>query len=129
MLYVYARPGCLFCQQVSDLLTEAGVEHVKRMIVDVDEQQRLVEAAGARSFPLVFRDEEYIGGFTHILHLHSHNRLQSLNESDSMTHRDSTLPTTPVEAGETQPPPRISATDTVRQHLAGFAAWNKYKGN
>lgn len=68
---VYRRPGCMFCKQVEDMLTEDRVSFDSIEIEDKGEQERISQRHGALSFPLVMVDERYIGGFTHIVQLHA----------------------------------------------------------
>ena len=75
---VHTRPLCLFCAQVIDMLREAKVPFEEIEIVDRQEQERLVTQHGALSFPLVLAGDKYIGGFTHIVRLHSSGRLGRL---------------------------------------------------
>lgn len=74
---VYRRPGCMFCEQVEEILTENDIPYRSLEISERDEQERLSRQHGALSFPLVLVDDAYIGGFTHIVQLHSEGRLRA----------------------------------------------------
>lgn len=80
-ILVYSRPGCMFCMQVEDLLTDAGVRFRALEISSREEQDGLMSRHDARSFPVVLVDGKYLGGFTHIVKLHSEGRLATLARS------------------------------------------------
>ena len=72
---VYTRTGCMFCKQVEDMLLEANIVFRSELVEDRDEQDRLCQRYGAISFPLVLSGSRYVGGFTHVVKLHSEGRL------------------------------------------------------
>ncbi len=74
---VYRRPGCMFCAQVEEILTEANIRFESREISDRHEQDRLTREHNALAFPLVMVDDSYLGGFTHVVQLHSEGRLRA----------------------------------------------------
>src|SRR5262249_48606983 len=78
---VYTRPGCIFCHQVQELMRDAGIRFRVALIEDRAQQEELVVRHAARSFPIVLVDGVYLGGFTHVVHLHSSGRLARLGES------------------------------------------------
>lgn len=67
----------MFCKQVEDMLTEDRVSFESIEIEDKAEQERISQRYGALSFPLVMVDDHYVGGFTHIVQLHSEGRLRA----------------------------------------------------
>lgn len=81
---VYTRPRCLFCHQVLDLLRLAKVEFHQIEIADRAEQDGLIAQYNAASFPLVIVQGTYIGGYAHVLHLHSKNYLSKLSGSEEL---------------------------------------------
>ena len=72
---VYTRTGCMFCKQVEDMLLEANIVFRSELVEDRDEQDRICQRYGAISFPLVLSGSRYVGGFTHVVKLHSEGRL------------------------------------------------------
>ncbi len=76
---VYTRPLCLFCHQVLELLNRARVVYQRVDVVDRPEQDRLIAKYQAPAFPIVLVDGAYMGGYAHILHLHSQGRLDRLS--------------------------------------------------
>jgi glutaredoxin len=78
---VYTRPLCLFCHQVLDLLRQANVAFGTIEVTDRRQQEELCAHHGAAAFPVVLVNGVYLGGYAHILHLHSQGRLRSLGVS------------------------------------------------
>lgn len=79
---VYTRTGCMFCKQVEDMLVEASISFRSQLVEERDEQDRLCQRYGAISFPLVIAGSRYIGGFTHVVKLHSEGRLGLIASDD-----------------------------------------------
>jgi glutaredoxin len=77
-LAVYTRPRCILCAQVKELLSTAEVPFRAHEVITPEEQEAIIKRHRARSFPLLVLDGEYLGGFTHVVHLLSSGRLQSL---------------------------------------------------
>ncbi len=110
----------MFCEQVLELLREAGIPHREIEVNDAVEQMKLMEKCDARSFPVVFVDDVYIGGFTHIVHLHSQRRLLDLLGNDFESERPERRSSRPSEAPSN---PVTEAANLVQ----AFAAWGEYK--
>ncbi|HEX7666453.1 MAG TPA: glutaredoxin domain-containing protein [Polyangiaceae bacterium] len=104
-IVVYSRPGCMFCVQVEDLLDGAGIRYRPLEIVSREEQDQLMARHDARSFPVVLVDGKYLGGFTHIVKLHSEGRLAQLGQDASEPPKD--------DAPTSTPGPRESGTQSV----------------
>ena len=105
---VYRRPGCMFCSQVETMLAEDRVPFDSIEIDDKGEQERMSQRHGALSFPLVMVDEQYVGGFTHMVQLHAEGRLRAslLGEAE------------PTNVAPRSKPPAVGS-------LAGYAALGK----
>lgn len=90
---VYRRPGCMFCEQVEEILTENGISFDSVEVKERHEQEAISRRHGALAFPLVLLDETYIGGFTHIVQLHSEGRLRAvlLGEKPKESSKDSSM--------------------------------------
>jgi glutaredoxin len=78
ILVVYTRPQCILCAQVKELLRKAEVPFDAIELTASDDQERVMQAHRARSFPLMVLGDRYVGGFTHIVHLVSTGRLAEL---------------------------------------------------
>ena len=72
---LYTRPLCLLCHRVADLLRQACVLFKQIDVTNRAEQERIAASCNAPSFPIVFVDGRYIGGYAHILQLHATGRL------------------------------------------------------
>lgn len=120
-IVVYTRPTCLFCEQVRELLRDSGMPHREVMVTDAVEQMQLMEKCDARSFPVVFVDDVYMGGFTHIIHLHSQNRLHELLGEDGLP----PLPISDRPMRSSSSP--AAAADSALGMVSAFAAWGEYK--
>ena len=82
-LEVYTRPKCILCAQVKEALMKANVAFRARELSSPEEQDAIIRRFGARSFPLLVVGGEYIGGFTHIVHLLANGKLKSLLHDDA----------------------------------------------
>lgn len=65
---IYTKSQCPACVEVKKLLPEATIIDCDRYLVeDVDEfldfMWSLPKASGITSFPMVFKDGEYVGGY------------------------------------------------------------------
>lgn len=65
---VYGRPGCSWCQKARDLLTQHGIpfEYIDFSQEDPALKTQLLQMTGATTVPLVFIEDEYIGGYDHL---------------------------------------------------------------
>lgn len=77
-LVVYTRPMCILCAQVKDQLTRANVPFKAHELTTLEDQEAVITRHRAKSFPLLVLDGAYLGGFTHVVHLLSSGKLQSL---------------------------------------------------
>ncbi len=89
---LYSRPGCMFCAQVAALLRESGIQFHTLDVPERAAQDELVARYDARAFPLVLVNDEYIGGFTHVVRLHSQGRLRSIIRDEAREPRESRDP-------------------------------------
>lgn len=68
LVYGRSEPPCSFCDNLKTLLDEKGVDYLYK---DISEENVFVEYCSyrLRTVPAVFKDGEYIGGFTEIKEL------------------------------------------------------------
>jgi len=125
VLIVYSRPGCLFCKQVEELFTENGIRHKTVLITELDRQNELAASAGAKSFPLVFRDDKFVGGFTHVVHLHALGRLKEL-EATGPQRSPAQAAVAPKSSATPDPRPAPKVVSTARDEIAAFAKWGEH---
>jgi glutaredoxin len=123
----------MFCAQVAALLSEAGIPFRTIDVPDRTAQDALVERYDARAFPLVLVDRAYIGGFTHMVRLHSQGRLRSIASDDeqpaeAVPENPAMRPRLPssgsLRAGE--PAPAAEVTARAGGTLADFAKLGEY---
>jgi glutaredoxin len=77
---VYSTPDCMFYQQVEAMLTEAGVTFRTINVPGRSAQEMMLAQYDARAFPLVLVEGVYVGGFPHVVRLHSQGLLRSIVE-------------------------------------------------
>lgn len=123
MLVLYTRPGCLFCKQVEELFVEEKLPHRVVEITSLEKQNEVLGPTGSKAFPLVFFNAAFVGGFTHVVHLHSLGRLQELAQPAT----GSELPKPKANPAE-RPTQRTSASAAFDE-IAGFAKWGEHLKN
>lgn len=106
----------MFCKQVEDMLIEAGITYRSERIEDREEQDRLCAKYGALAFPLVLAGSQYVGGFTHVVKLHSEGRLRIIAFEDA-------------DPGDFPPTPAAGSAKPKVGGLAGYAALGEYMKN
>ena len=126
MLIVYSRPGCLFCKQVEELFNENGIRHKTVLITELDRQNELAASAGAKSFPLVFRDDKFVGGFTHVVHLHALGRLKELEAAGPQRSPAPDASAAPKSSANPEPRTAPKVVSTARDEIAAFAKWGEH---
>ena len=63
MLVIYSKDKCQQCDTVKLLCQMKGVDfEIKKLDVDYTTEDVLALVPQARSFPLIFKDGEYLGG-------------------------------------------------------------------
>lgn len=61
---VYGREGCGYCIAAQALLERKGIDFdYFKVGVDISSQDVIEKAPTARTVPVVFFDDEYVGGF------------------------------------------------------------------
>ena len=67
MLVIYSKDKCQQCDSAKLLCQMKGVEfEVKKLDVDYTKEDILALVPQARSFPLIFKDGEYLGGLVEL---------------------------------------------------------------
>jgi glutaredoxin len=77
-LTVFTRPGCILCAQVRERLRDAHLPFREIEVTAKSSQNELLQKARVVGFPAIFLGDRYIGGFSHIVHLLLHGRLEGL---------------------------------------------------
>lgn len=79
IVQLHSKPGCKYCDLAETLLNDMQIEYTKVMYDPVDpdyvaRRDAMFAAHGHRSFPNVFVDGEFVGGY---------EQLRELFETDS----------------------------------------------
>jgi hypothetical protein len=80
------------------MLRDARVPYRVIDVPDRAAQNALIEQWNARAFPLVLVEGEYVGGFTHVLRLHSQGRLRTIVSADGEIPADDAQPSDTLPA-------------------------------
>jgi glutaredoxin len=78
----------MFCAQVAALLRDAEIPFRTIDVPERQAQDALCARYNAIAFPLVLVDREYLGGFTHMVRLHSQGRLKAIVSYDEQDRPD-----------------------------------------
>lgn len=61
---IWSKYHCQYCEQAKSLLTKKGIDFEERKIGDGWTKEDLLEVVPtARTVPVIFLDDEYVGGF------------------------------------------------------------------
>ena len=67
MYTIYSKPSCSYCLQAKQLLETKQLPFVyKQLGADYTLQELLEVSPNARTFPVILKDGELIGGFTNL---------------------------------------------------------------
>jgi len=74
---MYTTAVCPWCIRAERLLKARGVEHVEKVRIDLDPQQReqMMTRTGRRSVPQIFIGERHVGGFDDLAELDADGEL------------------------------------------------------
>jgi glutaredoxin 3 len=74
---MYSTKHCPFCVRAERLLTQLGVAHINKIMIDQDSKQRdiMIEKTGRRTVPQIFIDDIHVGGFDDLSTLHHSGKL------------------------------------------------------
>ena len=68
MYTIYSKPSCSYCLQAKQLLETKQLPFVyKQLGADYTLQELLEVSPTARTFPVILKDEELIGGFNNLV--------------------------------------------------------------
>ena len=68
---IITKDGCIYCEKAKDILTKKHLLYkTTKLIPDTDEyaikRDQLIQETGQTTFPWVFKDGHFIGGFTEL---------------------------------------------------------------
>lgn len=67
---IYFKAGCIWCTRAKEFLKSKNIEFEEINLSDLTEDEysleknKLVENTGQKTFPYIFIDDKFIGGFT-----------------------------------------------------------------
>lgn len=73
MIRLYSKRKCLYCTKAKNMLNELGIEFEETKLDpekanDKLKIDRLVKLTNQYTFPFIFEDKEFIGGYTDLEH-------------------------------------------------------------
>jgi glutaredoxin 3 len=78
---IYTKPTCGYCIRAKNFFKDTGIKYVE---IDVSTNQilhqELIEKTGSKTVPLIFINDEYIGGCSDMLKMAEDGRLERLFE-------------------------------------------------
>ncbi|HEX4842986.1 MAG TPA: glutaredoxin 3 [Limnobacter sp.] len=62
---MYTSAVCPYCQRAERLLAERGVQHIEKIRIDLDPDQKMkmMEETGRRTVPQIYIGDTHVGGF------------------------------------------------------------------
>ncbi|WP_370263771.1 glutaredoxin 3 [Limnobacter sp.] len=62
---MYTSAVCPYCQRAERLLSERGVQHIEKIRIDLDPEQKtkMMEETGRRTVPQIYIGSTHVGGF------------------------------------------------------------------
>ena len=79
MIEIYTKPFCSFCFAAKNLMKQNGISYQETTVGDdetlIDE---LMAKSGRKTFPQIYADGEFIGGFDELQLLHSQGQLKAV---------------------------------------------------
>ena len=80
IIKIYSKDGCAWCTKAKELLTKKNItfEEINLSKVTPDEytieKNKLIENTGQNTFPYIFIDDKFIGGFNELVTASDNNR-------------------------------------------------------
>lgn len=77
---MYSTGVCPYCVMAERLLHSKGVEHIEKIRVDLDPQQRelMMQQTGRRTVPQIYIGDTHVGGFDDLTVLDRNGKLDEL---------------------------------------------------
>jgi len=77
---MYTTAVCPFCDRAEMLLKQRGVEHIEKIRIDLDAEQRamMMERTGRRTVPQIYIGDTHVGGYDDLAALDRANKLNDL---------------------------------------------------
>ena len=77
---MYSTQVCPYCVMAEKLLQKKGVNHLQKILIDVDATQReqMMSRTGRRTVPQIFIGERHVGGYDYLVALDRAGELDGL---------------------------------------------------
>ena len=77
---MYSTQVCPYCVMAEKLLQKKGVNHLQKILIDVDATQReeMMSRTGRRTVPQIFIGERHVGGYDDLVALDRAGELDDL---------------------------------------------------
>ena len=77
---MYSTQVCPYCVMAEKLLQKKGVNHLQKILIDVDATQReeMMSRTGRRTVPQIFIGERHVGGYDDFVALDRAGELDGL---------------------------------------------------
>ena len=77
---MYSTQVCPYCVMAEKLLQKKGVNHLQKILIDVDSTQReeMMSRTGRRTVPQIFIGERHVGGYDDLVALDRAGELDGL---------------------------------------------------
>lgn len=77
---MYSTGVCPYCVMAERLLQSKGIDHIEKIRVDLDPQQRefMMQQTGRRTVPQIYIGETHVGGFDDLTVLDRNGKLDEL---------------------------------------------------
>ena len=77
---IYSSLVCPYCVMAEKLLQKKGVNHLQKILIDVDATQReeMMSRTGRRTVPQIFIGERHVGGYDDLVALDRAGELDGL---------------------------------------------------
>lgn len=77
---MYSTGVCPYCMMAERLLQSKGVEHIEKVRIDLDPEQRdlMMQQTGRRTVPQIYIGDKHVGGFDDLTVLDRNGQLDQL---------------------------------------------------
>ncbi|CAN1518554.1 GrxC Glutaredoxin and related proteins [Burkholderiaceae bacterium] len=77
---MYSTQVCPYCVMAEKLLQKKGVDHLEKILIDVNAEQReqMMSRTGRRTVPQIFIGERHVGGYDDLVALDRAGELDGL---------------------------------------------------
>lgn len=67
MIQIYSKPGCNYCEMAKEFLDERCIRYLEIILDQESDIESMKRETGARTFPFIFEEGEFIGGLKELM--------------------------------------------------------------